>query len=323
MGVKIKNNAFGVLLISINTSATSITLQTGQGANFPSLSAGDYFYATLIDTSNNLEIVKVTARTGDVLTVVRAQEGTTARSYAVGDRIELRLTAQNVLDMLADGSLIGAGTIPGTALADLAVSTAKLADGAVTSAKIADLGIATGDLADAAVTAAKLASGAARTNFGAGAVLQVVHVDYTAFQSFTTPSNTNQSQATGLTATITPSSTNSKILAICSMNVGHDGSSSVVRTLLQRTGPSTANSPLTGATNNTAWSTVIYIPTPSVMYPNDSITWLDTPSSTAACTYTLRIGGNTAGSPSYLNGAAGYGSGWGGTSHLTLLEIAG
>jgi hypothetical protein len=117
MGVKIKNNAFGVLLIGINTSATSITLQTGQGANFPALSAGDYFYATLIDTSNNLEIVKVTARVGDVLTIVRAQEGTSARSYGVGDRIELRLTAQNILDMLADGSLIGAGTIPASALA--------------------------------------------------------------------------------------------------------------------------------------------------------------------------------------------------------------
>jgi hypothetical protein len=168
------------------------------------------------------------------------------------------------------------------------------------------------------------ASSVTRPKIGyAGAVLQVVHVDYTAFQSFSTPSNTNQSQATGLAATITPSSTSSKILAICSMNVGHDGATSVVRTLLQRTGPSTANSPLTGAASNTAFSTVIYTPTSQIMYPNDSIIWLDSPSSTAACTYTLRIGGNAAGSPSYLNGSSGYGSSWGGTSHLTLLEIAG
>jgi hypothetical protein len=159
MGVKIKNNAFGVLLISINTSATSITLQTGQGANFPSLGAGDYFYATLIDTSNNLEIVKVTARTGDVLTVVRAQEGTSARSYAVGDRIELRLTAQNILDMLADGSMIGAGTVPGTALADLAVATGKVADGAITAAKLATDAVETAKVKDGAITAAKIASG--------------------------------------------------------------------------------------------------------------------------------------------------------------------
>lgn len=93
MGVKVKNNAYGVLLLSITAGDTSITLQTGEGANFPSLASGEYFYATLIDVSQNLEIVKVTARTGDVLTVVRGQEGTTARVYVVGDRIEQRITA--------------------------------------------------------------------------------------------------------------------------------------------------------------------------------------------------------------------------------------
>jgi hypothetical protein len=57
------------------------------------LGAGDYFYATLIDTSNNLEIVKVTARATDTMTIVRAQDGTTARAYNVNDRFELRPTA--------------------------------------------------------------------------------------------------------------------------------------------------------------------------------------------------------------------------------------
>ena len=98
MGIKLSNNAFGTLAASINSSATSITLTTGQGARFPSLSAGDYFYATLIDTSNNLEIVKCTARSTDVLTVTRAQESTTARAYSTGDRIEIRLTAQTFID---------------------------------------------------------------------------------------------------------------------------------------------------------------------------------------------------------------------------------
>ena len=46
----------------ITNSATSITLASGQGARFPTLSTDDYFYATLIDTVNNLEIVKCTAR---------------------------------------------------------------------------------------------------------------------------------------------------------------------------------------------------------------------------------------------------------------------
>ena len=98
MGIKLTNNAFATLAAGINSSATSITLTSGQGARFPTLGAGDYFYATLIDTSNNLEIVKCTARSTDVLTIVRAQESTTARAYSTGDRIEIRITAQTFLD---------------------------------------------------------------------------------------------------------------------------------------------------------------------------------------------------------------------------------
>lgn len=98
MGIKLTNNAFATLAAGINSSATSITLTSGQGARFPTLTASDYFYATLIDTSNNLEIVKCTARSTDVLTVVRAQETTTARAYSTGDRIEIRITAQTFVD---------------------------------------------------------------------------------------------------------------------------------------------------------------------------------------------------------------------------------
>jgi len=113
MGIKFANSAFATLASGINSSATSITLTTGQGARFPSLSAGDYFFATLIDTSNNLEIVKCTARSTDVLTVTRGQESTTARAFSTGDRIELRITAQGLVD--ASGGLAsGVLDIPGT-----------------------------------------------------------------------------------------------------------------------------------------------------------------------------------------------------------------
>ena len=98
MSVKFANNAFGTLNAGISNSATSITLSSGQGARFPTLASGEYFYATLIDTSNNLEVVKCTARSTDVLTVTRAQESTTAQAFAIGDRIELRVTAQGLDD---------------------------------------------------------------------------------------------------------------------------------------------------------------------------------------------------------------------------------
>lgn len=114
MSVKFANNAHSTLASSISTSATSITVASGHGARFPSLTGSEFFYATLIDTSNNLEIVKVTARSSDVLTATRAQESTSARAFASGDRIELRVTAQGLVDatsldaVVADNSITAA-----------------------------------------------------------------------------------------------------------------------------------------------------------------------------------------------------------------------
>jgi hypothetical protein len=98
MTIKFTNNAISTLASGITNSDTSITVVSGGGTKFPSLTGGEYFRATLIDASNNLEIVKVTARSGNVLTVTRAQESTTARNFSTGDRIELRITAQSLLD---------------------------------------------------------------------------------------------------------------------------------------------------------------------------------------------------------------------------------
>ena len=93
MPAKFTNNASATLASAITTSSTVISVTAGQGAFFPTLAGADYFFATLSDSSNNLEVVKCTARSGDSLTVTRAQDGTTARAYAAGDRIELRINA--------------------------------------------------------------------------------------------------------------------------------------------------------------------------------------------------------------------------------------
>ena len=93
MTVKTTNNAYGTLAGDINNSVTTINLSSGQGAKFPSLSAGEYFYGTLIAVNNTIEIVKVTARSSDALTVTRAQDNTSASAFSTGDRFELRPTA--------------------------------------------------------------------------------------------------------------------------------------------------------------------------------------------------------------------------------------
>jgi len=111
--VLFSNNASGALASSITSTGTTITLTTGGGAQFPAISGGNYFYATLTDSSNNLEIVKVTARATDVFTVVRAQEGTIGRAYAAADKLELRVTAavMNSLPQLAaDQTFSGVNT---------------------------------------------------------------------------------------------------------------------------------------------------------------------------------------------------------------------
>lgn len=105
------NNATATLASSITNTATSITLTTGNGALFPSISGSNYFYVTLTNSSNTIEIVKVTARTGDVLTVVRGQEGTTATAYAASDKVELRITAAGLTNFV---QLDGAQTFTGT-----------------------------------------------------------------------------------------------------------------------------------------------------------------------------------------------------------------
>lgn len=93
MALKFANNAESVLASSINSTQTSIILQSGQGARFPTLGIGDYFIATLVDAAGNLEIVRVIARVADTLTVLRGQEGTIARSFAAGSYIGNQATA--------------------------------------------------------------------------------------------------------------------------------------------------------------------------------------------------------------------------------------
>ena len=101
-----KNNAYASLAAELSAAGTLASLATGQGSRFPSPSGGDFFLATLILLDGNgaetaWEIVKCTARATDGLTIERAQEGTTARIWPVGSRIELRTTA-GTLDSFTD-----------------------------------------------------------------------------------------------------------------------------------------------------------------------------------------------------------------------------
>ena len=91
MAIRFTNNAATTLSSGINASVTSIPLTDGSA--FPALGpSDDYAYVTIAD-SNNIEVVKVTSRSGNTLTVVRGQDGTTANAFASGEKVELRLPA--------------------------------------------------------------------------------------------------------------------------------------------------------------------------------------------------------------------------------------
>lgn len=100
MSVKVTNNAFGTLAASCTTVQTVLTLQAGQGARFPALTATDWFWATLINSTNTIEIVKVTGIVGDSVSVLRGQDNTLPTAYNAGDRFELRPTAALFNDKL-------------------------------------------------------------------------------------------------------------------------------------------------------------------------------------------------------------------------------
>lgn len=95
MGLLFKNNAETTLSSGINNSTT--TIPVASAAVFPTPDTNNKFFATL-DDGTNVETVLVTAISSNDLTVVRAQDNTSAAAFGGGAKIELRLNAK-VLDM--------------------------------------------------------------------------------------------------------------------------------------------------------------------------------------------------------------------------------
>jgi len=101
-----KNFSYGTVATAPSpaTTGTSLVLESGQGALFPQPSTDGAFNIVVWVTganplSTNSEIVRVTARSTDTLTIVREQEGTTARTVVVGDQVMLGITDKTINDV--------------------------------------------------------------------------------------------------------------------------------------------------------------------------------------------------------------------------------
>jgi hypothetical protein len=115
-----------VLAQAITATATGVTLQSGQGGRFPAIGVGtgDWFYATLIDSSNNLEHVKVTGTNGDAFVIQRAADTVAGSAvplpFAAGARFEMRTNAQVLKDL--SSRLFGGGEFTGPVTFDMPVT---------------------------------------------------------------------------------------------------------------------------------------------------------------------------------------------------------
>jgi len=96
------------------TSGTSLVVQSGDGAKFPTVPFNATVWpAGVQPTSDVAEIVRVTARSTDTLTITRAQEASSARSITVGDQIAATITAKTLTDIEATASASGT-SFPGS-----------------------------------------------------------------------------------------------------------------------------------------------------------------------------------------------------------------
>jgi hypothetical protein len=129
------NNASSLLAASITPTTTVI--QVASGAAFPSPTGGNYFVAALVNADGDLEIVKCTSRTGNLLTVVRGQEGTSAQSWVLNTtRVELRLTSGTMDNLLQkDGD---------TVTGDIDFATNKIKNARLTGTTVVEGGILAG-----------------------------------------------------------------------------------------------------------------------------------------------------------------------------------
>lgn len=104
-----KNFAYSLVATAPSpaTSGTSLVVTGGQGALFPTVPfQATIWPANLKPLTTNAEIVTVTGVSTDTLTIVRAQEGATARSVIIGDQIAATITNLNMptSGILLDGS---------------------------------------------------------------------------------------------------------------------------------------------------------------------------------------------------------------------------
>lgn len=109
---------------SPSTSGTSLVVTGGTGSKFPAVPFNCTVYPNSVPAplTTNAEIIRVTNVTGDVFTIVRAQEGTTAKPIVAGYVIENSISVKVFTDiesaMVQGISAVGGSASGGTVFFD-------------------------------------------------------------------------------------------------------------------------------------------------------------------------------------------------------------
>jgi hypothetical protein len=262
------------------TAITASSPLTGGGTS------GDVTIGILSGTTSNLGAVQLSTSTSSTSTSLAATASAVKSAYDLADAA----VAKSVVD--AKGDLL-AGTADNT--------IGRLAIGTNGQVLVAD---------SAETTGMKWAS-------PSGKILQVVNVMKT--DSFTTTS-TSFTDITGLSASITPSATNSKILVFATLSmVGASGTNGALSRLL-RDSTVIVQSDAAGSRDRTM-SQIEAIATTTAF---TSVSYLDTPNTTSALAYKIQTRSNVAAQTAYINrtitdgDVAGYGRS---VSSITLMEV--
>ena len=180
-------------------------------------------------------------------------------------------------------------------------------------------GISVGGLPDGCITADDLASGAG------GKILQFISTTKTDQFSST---STSMVDVTGITATITPTSSSNKIFIATTLSVSHSSGAYPAFNLLRDSthiAVPTGNALWTGSGRNTSFGPIGALD--SYKIEMVAFTFLDEPADTNAHTYKLQVGLGTSSKTLHLNkpisGDTSYTYPANGVSTFTVMEVAG
>ena len=155
--------------------ATDTVIYVANGALFPAPTGGDVFALTMTDAATGTAKVEIgicTARTGNALTVTRAQDGTSALSFAIGDAVSMRVIAKQAADYLSkayggtvlssvtySGAVSFGGTVTltnGGNISGLVVTGSQMANQTITATQIANQTITATQIANQTITGAQV-----------------------------------------------------------------------------------------------------------------------------------------------------------------------